>query len=1411
MSATEELNILVKSSRYVRQRVTRSCNEINNNFNNLSSSQRSIYNDKLQALKIELCKLNKEIFPLPIKAGTLESDIDAKVKEEEEYDDRINENLTRIRLNGRSRDENTTTEHGVNTGEKLKLPQVPLPTFSNANNESLRKFLRSLECILGKHNLTSYAKFVYLRNQLSDGPRALVDSLDVEEQSYEVAKTLLEKAFDNKIVAKYDIISRLSKLKLAENADCYSYIGEMRTVLAGVDSLNITVEDILQYFIWCSFNTRFQEHLVHITNSSKPSLEEIKTNIFEATTRYMKQTEIPVPNHSGIGEISTGKTEKSVAMAVNVKGTYKFCNLCQSDSRDSKHELRRCTIYDTVHKKVEKLKSLNWCTKCSFKNHSSDRCKFKFASNCRNCSGKHMTFLCLKNSRSADGNVSTNVVSIAADTDSSDDVGVSTVTVGDISTIEANQSVIGGDIFLPTFTADIGNDKAVTVRVFKDGGCQRNFINSKIAADLNLKIVNRNVTLNIRGFNSNRPLVTNIVAVPITIGDRVYDISAVCVKDIPICFPIKNCDEVFETFIDRGYSLADKFLLRSRGTVKHISMILGAESDHILPMKSVVFGRENAKSAYIETPIGIMFSGRIENILSNLHLLEEHTLCAAITEESHGEIVSRQNMSSSELFRVDGALINVDSAELNYDEEYEKSTEYKFEKEVSFDDEKSNPCETETNLELVKFVLNCTERDSEGRLISPITWNGKNAHLLGMNYNLSLRLLKSNLNKLKGDPLKLQLYNEVFKKQLQNNIVEKITNVDQFVENHPSCSFMPHMGVFKMNRDTTKCRVVFLSNMCEPDLQKECTVSHNQCILPGPSLNHKISTAIAHIRFDTYLLTFDLSQAFLTIGLKDYDSDRLMFLWFNDCMNGDYSVVAYRSLRLCFGLRCSPCILMLAMYRILILDQSEDESLDELKTSIYNSIYMDNGSLTTCNEDDLLMMLEKTKQVFGAYQFKLQQFYTNSEKVQTSIDAGNDKTPAEVKLFGLVWNRATDTLCCQQVQLSVDASTKREVLRSLNSIYDVHNVYGPILLRARLFMQTLQYDKSLLWDTSLPASKLSEWVLIAKHANNAPKIEIPRFVGKRTNCFQLIAFTDSSRESCGVVVYIKDLCTNRVTYFESSMKVLSRELKKKSIPALECFAISFGARKLLDCYDALAGDTVVSPISVTKLSLFTDSMVCLHWLHSYIVSFEKLQKVSVFVRNKLREIDEVCHKFPVTFDHVAGRENPADFLTKVRGYKSLLSSGFYTGPQFLTNAHDSVATDLSVIVPNPQVLPVREIVGEDIVLGVGTQSLSCVGAVKVVPFENFSCFSRLVSVYKIIFKFVFALKRRIGCKDVGFPSNLHNYALSHVITVEQQMAFPEVFEYLNRRGCPKKTVPSIVSLMNLFVDSCGLIRVIVPW
>ena len=182
----------------------------------------------------------------------------------------------------------STPNPSVNIKNALKIPQVPLPEYDNTKGQCLVKFFYEFEILTDKQNWPDHLKFMYLRNLLSKSPRALVDSLDVGDQSYGKAKQLLLKAFAMPLIQKYDAIKKLTELNLAPVGGPYAFGASMRTAKNTFNKLKVTVKNILQYFIWNGLNEQFQTSLTQITNVSRPTLDEIENNIFEASERYQR-------------------------------------------------------------------------------------------------------------------------------------------------------------------------------------------------------------------------------------------------------------------------------------------------------------------------------------------------------------------------------------------------------------------------------------------------------------------------------------------------------------------------------------------------------------------------------------------------------------------------------------------------------------------------------------------------------------------------------------------------------------------------------------------------------------------------------------------------------------------------------------------------------------------------------------------------------------------------------------------------------------------------------------------------------------------------------------------------------------------------------------------------------------------
>lgn len=695
-------------------------------------------------------------------------------------------------------------------------------------------------------------------------------------------------------------------------------------------------------------------------------------------------------------------------------------------------------------------------------------------------------------------------------------------------------------------------------------------------------------------------------------------------------------------------------------------------------------------------------------------------------------------------------------------------------------------------------------------------WNQQVVHMLGNNFDLSKRILMSYFRKFKDEPEKLVMIDNVFRDQEEKGIIERIPNPEQLHAEHPYYSYLAHMPIFKPEKKSSPCRVVFLSNL---NGKGSSVISHNQAMLSGPSLNRKLSTALISLRFNRFILCFDLKKAFLQIELNERDQNRLLFLWFRNVQAKDFSLVTYRNKRLSFGLRPSPAILMIAMFIILMLDTKKDSiDLRALKKQIFHLLYMDNGSVSANSEQELREAYMKLAGIFRPYKFELQQFATNLVDLQCEIDDEfGEKTEKDSKLLGVIWNRENDTLCTEPMRLDETAKTKRQILKTIASNFDPYGYNMPLLNRARLFLHTLQCDVKIKWDTELDIKLIKEWKNIAKQVNSSKPLVIPRKIGKSDDSYNIIAFTDSSKSIYGVTLYMQNVNTNEILFLMSKNRMVNKQLSGKSIPSLEFHALAFGAEILIDTYDELTGTDNVLPTSINNLILYTDSYIALNWLNSYVVKLDKLKNLSVFTINRLSRVIKLCEKKPITFKFVSGVENPADFVTRAISSKKLRGSNYLSGPKFLYNKelNETISNSdlIEVTVPSP-LANQTDIVPE---VSINAASVERDPGLELYDYiiTRYSTFRTVFNAYSGMFRFINKLKARLIAKNEQKfkhlncikEDNLLSLVTLYIIRCDQQIHFSEMFRYFNRKKVPLKEIPELVKRLNVYPDKDNILRV----
>ena len=158
-------------------------------------------------------------------------------------------------------------------------------------------------------------------------PLTLIKSLQGAQQSYAEASSLLESAFASPLLQKYDIINRLSQLKLRPNGEIYAFISEMRIIISTFTKLKIDVNTILQCYIWQA-----------MPEGLRMRLAQIESKIFEAAERYR---DLPNSFHT-TGKVSSMSREQTSGFAAAVsydtsrvsKPQFRQCSLCSEQSSD---------------------------------------------------------------------------------------------------------------------------------------------------------------------------------------------------------------------------------------------------------------------------------------------------------------------------------------------------------------------------------------------------------------------------------------------------------------------------------------------------------------------------------------------------------------------------------------------------------------------------------------------------------------------------------------------------------------------------------------------------------------------------------------------------------------------------------------------------------------------------------------------------------------------------------------------------------------------------------------------------------------------------------------------------------------------------------------------------------------------
>ncbi|GFY44059.1 uncharacterized protein TNIN_142201, partial [Trichonephila inaurata madagascariensis] len=134
------------------------------------------------------------------------------------------------------------------------------------------------------------------------------------------------------------------------------------------------------------------------------------------------------------------------------------------------------------------------------------------------------------------------------------------------------------------------------------------------------------------------------------------------------------------------------------------------------------------------------------------------------------------------------------------------------------------------------------------------------------------------------------------------------------------------------------------------------------------------------------------------------------------------------------------------------------------------------------------------------------------------------------KTLGGLWNSSSDTFCVKVSPSTNHIFTKRDVLSQIAHIFDPLCLLGPVISKAKFFMQQLWLLK-LEWHEKLPVPVAAEWASFVQSLPVLKKLKIPRFfLSENLENIILYGFSDALEKGFGAVTYVSVIKNNGDRY-----------------------------------------------------------------------------------------------------------------------------------------------------------------------------------------------------------------------------------------------------------------------------------------
>ena len=512
------------------------------------------------------------------------------------------------------------------------------------------------------------------------------------------------------------------------------------------------------------------------------------------------------------------------------------------------------------------------------------------------------------------------------------------------------------------------------------------------------------------------------------------------------------------------------------------------------------------------------------------------------------------------------------------------------------------------------------------------------------NYDLAAKRLNMLRKRMSRDALLADLVTTAIRELKQNNYIVAVHKDDEASGQH---NYLPYFLTTQV-----KPRIVYDGSA---RWKGQCI---NELIHSGPDQLNMLSHVLSRFRLGRFALMSDLSKCFLQILLPKDQQDLFRILWYaqDDIISGQ--IEEFKFTRHVWGIICSPYIACTAI-RYVTEKNPTGASYITLK-AIQDSMYMDDMLLSVNSLEEAKVIASEAIELFKSRGFQLVKWSSNKEAkpVLMSMDENqlassiraidlttNDPLP-DFKAVGCIWEAEHDVLKLRFCLQELTNYTRRSMLSYISRQYDILGFSAPLLLKARLILQELA-TKGYTWDETVDTKYQKAWLKWQETLCLYKDIAIPRWYFANTqliqpapdSVYELHAFSDSSNEAYGCVVYLRIITKgmSSASFVFGKSRVVLQNQKNWAIARKELTAALMSVELIKSACDALQ-------LPNCKNYYWCDSQVVLHWIKNHDLRLPKFvaRRIEIILRHSKNE----------NWDYCLTGNNPADVATRPLTQKS---------------------------------------------------------------------------------------------------------------------------------------------------------------